>query len=262
MLTAYLDESGQEQEDWAFVAGFVGDDVAWRKLPPLWAEAIGPQRQHLHMAKLRFVKLSEMHMLRRAATVPAKCGLSPIVGAARFLDYADIIQNDEDASKYAAYVMCCKIVAVAAMKFMPPNERLEIVLERQDRYGWYAAAAFQDIIENAKEPQLLMDDGETSKLASWRFVEKSDTCLCEPADYLAYALTQLSRNSRSLKSRWTSPIIEATRQFGSSGALNRDVAKNVIVADKVKHVRSTLKQLRETILNAEAEHRESQKLNP
>jgi hypothetical protein len=44
MLTAYLDESGQEQDDWMFIAGFMGDDAAWQKFVPLWTKAIGPQR--------------------------------------------------------------------------------------------------------------------------------------------------------------------------------------------------------------------------
>jgi hypothetical protein len=90
VLTAYLDESGQEQDDWMFIAGYMGDDAAWQKLPELWAKAIGPQRQHLHMKELRFTKLAVQKMLARAALVPKKmrtnsdCGWGPLERLCRF----------------------------------------------------------------------------------------------------------------------------------------------------------------------------------
>lgn len=143
MLTAYLDESGQEQDDWMFIAGYMGDDAAWRKFPELWAKAIGPQRDHLHMNSLRFSKEPVRKMLKRAAVVPKECGLIPLLAGVRLKDYADLLSQGEDAFIHAAYVMCCKAVTVIAMKSLPENERLEIVFERQDRYGWYADQAFE-----------------------------------------------------------------------------------------------------------------------
>jgi len=55
MLTAYLDESGQETKGWMF-GWFPWNDEQWKQFVPLWKEALGPQRKHLHMADLRWKK--------------------------------------------------------------------------------------------------------------------------------------------------------------------------------------------------------------
>ncbi len=75
MITAYVDETGQEQTDWMCVAGFMGDDKAWKKFRPEWKAAIFP-RQHLHMKKLRFNRDSQRKMLKRAALVSKSCNWS------------------------------------------------------------------------------------------------------------------------------------------------------------------------------------------
>jgi hypothetical protein len=64
VFTAYLDESGQEQDDWMFVAGFFGPDDAWKNISKPWLEAIAP-RKHLHVKKQRFNKDSVRKMLER-----------------------------------------------------------------------------------------------------------------------------------------------------------------------------------------------------
>jgi len=232
VLTAYLDESGQEQDDWMFIAGFMGDDDAWRKFPELWAKAIGPQREHLHMKSLRFSKEPVRKVLARAALVPRECGLTPIVAGVRLKDYADMLKEPENTLIHAAYVMCCKAAVIFAMRGVPENERLEIVFERQDRYGWYATQEFQKIAKTTEHPQLLMADGKTSKLANWRFIDKKDTVLCEPADYLAYALLQNTRDRKSIKSRWTYPIIASHGNTGLSALLQPEHVKGVIIGQK------------------------------
>ena len=84
-----------------------------------------------------------------------------------------------------------------AMRVLPPGERLEVVFERQDEYAWLAEMEFDEIASTVTHPELLMEDGKTSKLANWRYIAKNQTVLCEPADYLAYALLQHSRNKNS-----------------------------------------------------------------
>ena len=255
VLTAYLDESGQEQDDWMFIAGYMGDDAAWQKVPALWLKAIGPQRQHLHMRDLRFAKESVRKMLKKAALVPKLCGLSPIVAGVRFKDYADVVAHfgPEDYLVHSAYVMCCKAAAIFAMRSLPPNERVEIVLERQDRYGWYAAEALQELSENAQHPEFLMEDGKTSKLASWRFISKSDTVLCEPADYLAYALLQHARNKTSIKSKWTYPIVAADPDGGAAALLQREHARGTILGAKKAQILKQIGDLKQLLLKADAE---------
>jgi hypothetical protein len=247
MLTAYFDESGQKQDDWMFIAGYVGDNAAWGRFPELWAKALGPQRAHLHMNRLRFIKLHEQRMLARAALVPKQCGLTPILVGARLKDYADMLTLEGDSLIHSAYIMCCKAAVFAALKIVPANERLEIVLERQDRYGLVAAQEIERISKSTEVPELLlMEDGKTSKLANWGFIEKKDSALCEPADYLAYAALQVARNKNSVKSRWTYPIIAADPKAGFSAAVQRETAKIVIASqrkDKILKTLETVKQM-------------------
>jgi hypothetical protein len=96
MFTAYVDESGQEQqENWMFVAGYVGPEEAWRKVESLWLTAIAP-RKHLHMKRLWFRRESERLMIQRVASVPKECGLTPIFGGVRQADYNDLITGSEE----------------------------------------------------------------------------------------------------------------------------------------------------------------------
>jgi hypothetical protein len=257
VLTAYL-ETGQEQDDWMFIAGYLGDDAGWEKFPDLWAKAIGPQRKHLHMKELRFTKLSVQKILAKAALVPKECGLIPIAAGVRFKDYADIILDERDSLIHAAYMQCCRAVTIFAMRALPENERLEIVFERQDQYGWLAELEFQKIASTMDQPQLLMADGKTSKLANWRFIEKKDTVLCEPADYLAYALLQHSRNKKSIKSRWTYPIIAAQPNSGAAALLQREHVGNVILGEKKETLLALLHSLKQRILDEEAKRKNSE----
>ena len=258
MLTAYLDESGQEQDDWMIIAGFMGDDAAWRKFPELWLKAIGPQREHLHMQSLRFSKRSVRRMLEKAALVPKECNLVPIIAVARLKDYADLLTQEEDKLIHAAYMMCCKTAAIIAMRSLPENERIEIVFERQDRYGWLAEQEFHRISKLTEHPELLMADGKTSKLANWRFVNKEDTVLCEPADYLAYALLQRARNPNSIKSQWTYPILDAHLKEGYSAAVLRETAKGVIMAQKKENIIKTIAHIKQIIMDEEAKRIKSE----
>ncbi len=258
MLTAYLDESGQEQDDWMFIAGYMGTDDAWGKFPVLWAEAIGPQRKHLHMKELRFTKLSIQKMLARAALVPKECGLIPIAAGVRLRDYADMLLTEADPLIHAAYMQCCRAVTIFAMRALPENERLEIVFERQDQYGWIAEMEFHRIASTTDHPELLMADGKTSKLASWRFIEKKDTVLCEPADYLAYALLQHARNKNSIKSRWTYLIVAANPKSGAAALLSRDHVRGIIIGEKKQTVLALIQRMKQMILDEEAKREKSE----
>jgi hypothetical protein len=251
VFTAYLDESGQEQDDWMFIAGYVGGEAAWGKFPGLWAKALGSQRTHLHMNRLRFIKLHEQRMLARAALVPKQCGLTPILVTSRVKDYADMLTLEGDGLIHAAYIMCCKAAVFAALRVVPSNERLEIVLERQDRYGLIAEQEIERISKSTEVPEvLLMEDGKTPKLANWRFIEKKDSVLCEPADYLAYAFLQYARNKTSVKSRWTYPIIAADPKAGFSAAVQRETAKIVIANQRKDKILKTLETVKRMLLES------------
>lgn len=99
-------------------------------------------------------------MLARAALVPKQRGLTPILATARLKDYADMLTLEGDSLSHAAYIMCCKIAVLAALRVVPANERLEIVLERQDRYGLLAAYEIERLSKSTEVPEvMLMEDG-------------------------------------------------------------------------------------------------------
>ena len=126
-------------------------------------------------------------------------------------------------------------------------------------YGHKFAKALelQKISETAQLPELLMEDGKTSKLASWRFINKDDTVLCEPADYLAYALLQHARDKNSLKSRWVYPIISAT-PGGFAGLVQREHASGVILGQKKEKIIQMLEDVKQLIKNEEAKRLKSE----
>ena len=205
VITAYLDESGQEQEDGRMViAGFAGNEDQWRGFATEWQKAIAP-RKHLHVTDLRFKKDRERHTLKRAGGLPEKFGLMPLAASIQFSDYSDLIVGTEDEHIYPGYLACLQILMIQVLKGLPEGETLEVVFEQQDRYFEITNMAMH-VFSMAQLPHWRLKDGR-SKLAKWGWVAKGYTLLTEPADYFAYALLQIFRDSSSTKAKWCSPIL-------------------------------------------------------
>jgi hypothetical protein len=226
VLTAYVDESGQEQKNWMFVAGFVGDDKQWTDTADAWKVAIAP-RKHLHMTRLRFKKDREKRMLERAGVVPGKCGLTPVLGGVRQSDYKDLIAGTREEKLMNGYICCCFAMVINTLRGIPPNERLEVVFERQDRYWWMTEIAMNVIASDRTNKEMLLPDG-TPKLANWRSVPKGSTPLTEPADYFAHALLQAWRDKNSVKSQWCKPILNAHGGEGFGAIMRRPTIRQII----------------------------------
>jgi hypothetical protein len=241
VLTAYVDESGQEQDDWMFMAGYYGTDAAWQCVAKEWPKALGPQRKHLHMNRLRFKLQSERKMLERLGAIPAACGLVPILGGVRVGDYRDLLKGTPNEVIMNGYVLCMWTMLVGALIHLPKGERLEVVFEQQNIYSKYAEVAIQVFVNNPPS-DVLMPDG-TPKLASWRWIPKESTSLLEPADYLCYSLAKMHREPGSRKDRWASPIRVNQEGQGFGGALTREEARAGIIGgleQKVKDVRRAM----------------------
>ncbi len=140
MLTAYLDETGHETKDWMFVAGFLGDRQQWKRLVPLWTEALG-QRKHLHMSDLRWNKRQTQQLLQRLGPIPDKCGLKPVVGGVRVKHYEDLLAGTPAQKLLKGYIVCIYPLVVNVLRAIPRNERLEIVFEQQSEYQPYTEMA-------------------------------------------------------------------------------------------------------------------------
>lgn len=60
MLSAYVDETGQEAKGLVIVAGFIGDADAWKKCAAEWPTGFsGSQRRSLHLSKWKFKHQTE-----------------------------------------------------------------------------------------------------------------------------------------------------------------------------------------------------------
>jgi hypothetical protein len=209
MLTAFVDETGQEQrEGFMFVAGYVGDEQVWRRVEEAWPSAIAP-RNHLHMNRLRFARESERKLLLRVARVAGECGLTPIFGGVRQADYIDLIEGSEEERRLAGYLICCFPLIIGTLRNIPKNERLEITFSRQDRYWPLAEIAVATIAKARYYPPILMSDGRP-KLAHWHAAPQQDEeALTEIADAFCYALLQAWRDKTSLRAKWCQPILDA-----------------------------------------------------
>jgi hypothetical protein len=226
VLTAYVDESGQEQDNWMFVAGFVGNDKHWSDTADAWRVAIAP-RKRLHMTTLRFKKDREKRMLERAGVVPEVCGLTPIFGGVRQSDYRDLIAGPREEKLMNGYICCCFAMVINTLRGIPPNERLEVVFERQDRYWWMTEIAMSVIASDRTSKDMLLPDG-TPKLASWKSVPKDSTPLTQPADYFAHALLQVWRDKHSIKAQWCKPILDANGGEGLGAIMRRPLIRHII----------------------------------
>lgn len=229
VLTAYVDESGQEQGNWMFVAGYVGNDEQWQRVGSEWRSAIA-NRQHLHLKELRWglKKEHDREMLKRAGAVPKSCGLTPILGGVRLSDYDDLIDGTREEKLLNGYICCCFAMVIQTLRGIPKDERLTIIFERQDLYWWMADIAMQVIANERSLPEMLTPDGKTPKLAAWKVVPKGSTVLTEPSDYFAYALLQNWRDKTSLKAEWCRPILEAHNYEGLGAIMKRDKIRETI----------------------------------
>jgi hypothetical protein len=209
MLTAFVDETTQEQrEGFMFVAGYVGDEPAWRRVEKCWLAAIAP-RDHLHMNRLRFARESERQMLLRVAAISKECGLTPIFGGVRQADYLDLVEGSEEERRLAGYLICVFPLIIGTLRNIPKNERLEITFSRQDRYWPLAELAVATIAKARYYPPILMSDGRP-KLAHWHAApQQSEEALTEIADAFCYALLQAWRDKKSRRAQWCKPILDA-----------------------------------------------------
>jgi hypothetical protein len=200
MLTAYLDETGRESKDYVFIAGHVGNEDQWKKFAEKWSAARG-KRNHIHLSSLRWANLRTKKLLAALGPIPSECGLVRVLGGVRVSDYADLIEGPRDKKALAGYYFALNGLVAQLIRWIPDNERVELVFENQDRYRDAAGRVMNDIAA------MLVNSRGLRKLAKWSFVPKGSTMLLEQADYFANALGHLYRDEDSKKVQWTSSIL-------------------------------------------------------
>jgi hypothetical protein len=203
VLTAYLDESGQESNDYVFIAGFLGNDDQWKQCASDWKIGLG-KRNGLHMKKLRWAYPKKIEpLLNRLGPIPYNCHLRPLLGGVRVSHYDDLVAGDIKRKIMAGYMAALYPLVIQMLKVVPSNERVEIIFEAQTTYEPFVNIMLENL--SKCDPQYLTAGG-IPKLANWKFVPKNSTVLTQPADYLAYAVTQAYRDENSQKAKLCAPI--------------------------------------------------------
>lgn len=216
MLYAYLDETGQETKDWVFIAGFLGTEEAWKRFVPAWRAGLRAKNS-LHVAELRFKKTKDKDLLARLGPIPVDCGLEPVMGGVRVSDYEDLLEDDFMRKMSCGYIAALFPLVIQVLKWLPADERLEIIFEEQEVYGWLANFVLQHATRMPFD--FMWTSSGIPKLAKWSFVPKGSTSLTEPADYFAYSLLQVYRDGNSRKAQWCMPILKSADKAGAIGAL-------------------------------------------
>jgi hypothetical protein len=166
-------------------------------------------------------------MLARAGGVPEQCGLTPIVGGVRYSDYSDLIAGSRAEKLLSGYVVCFGGMLINTLRGIPQDERLEVVFEEQPVHQRNNSIAMH-ALQNASTSEMRLPDGRP-KLANWRPVPKGATPLTEIADFFAYALFQVWRDSKSLKTSLCRPILDAYGGEGLGAILTRAKAREVVL---------------------------------
>jgi hypothetical protein len=248
MLTAYLDESGHEQRDWQFVAGFFGNDEQWGKFCPLWKQALG-QRKKLHMKELRWnhkhADRRVKKLLERLAPIPTACGLTPIVGGVRYGDYEDLVSDLPESKAFSGYVHCIYTLVLQTLRMVPATERIEFLFEDRGTYKEEVNQVFELPLRSDKLP-FTETIGGIPKIAKWGFIPKGTSILTDAGDYAAFAMHTNWTDPKSKKASWTRPLLQEIDNVGGVGAImKRDMIRRIMTATRwvsvSNHVDSTIK---------------------
>jgi hypothetical protein len=208
VIRAYLDETGQHERDFVFIAGHIGFDGQWNHFAQAWNAALGSQRKRLHMRHLRWSSDSTKKLLANLGPIPAECGLKRLVGGVRVADYEDLIPGPKAKKAVTGYACAVLAVGVTLMiGSIPESERYELIFERQDRYSLQARIALETLATNPN-PLFRNKNGQL-KIAKWSYAPNESTVLFDQADYLCYALAQKYKSPQSQRALWTASILES-----------------------------------------------------
>lgn len=214
MLYAYCDESGHERQDqFMFLAGFVGNEDQWKLNDKKWNESGGGEGFHTKNVVRKPTRAEPK--LARLSSVPLYCGLRPIVGGVRMSDYWDLVSGTQFERRAKGWCVALYPLVLETILFIPKNERVEFIFDEQCEYQPFAERAMEAISEFPNE-RLRTENG-SPKLASLRFVHRERTIRTQPADFLAFALRSFFREPQSDAARLTRPILDciaSSRRIG------------------------------------------------
>jgi hypothetical protein len=207
MLTAYVDECGQQSKGLVIVGGFIGHKEEWENLGLAWRSGfVGTQREHLHLAELRFKKESEKRLLAKLGPLPHSCGLKGISGSVDVSDYHHLIKGTVAELHGHGYALALVPLILAIRAAIPADETFELVFEEQQALGFYREKMLSLIAYILNRDPVVKGGFKRNQLAGWRSMAKGETQLLEPADFLCYHLSHKSSEPHSVRAVWTTPI--------------------------------------------------------
>lgn len=223
MIRAYLDETGQHERDFVFIAGHIGFEGQWSRFVQAWNAALGSQRKRLHLRDLRWSSDSTRKLLANLGPIPAECGLKRLVGGVRVADYDDLIPGPKAKKAVTGYA--CAVLAVGVTLLIgsiPEGEQYELFFERQDRYSLQGRIALETLSEDPN-PTFRNKHGQL-KIANWSYAPSESTMLFDQADYLCYALAQKHKAPGSQRALWTASILDS----------NTDTIGRIMTRDEIR----------------------------
>jgi len=201
VLTAYLDESGHESKGFIIMAGFLGDAVQWTNCELSWKAALG-NRKHLHMQDLRWSKPERVkRLLDVLGPVPHSAPLQALVSTVNIADIEDLLDGTQMQKLMKGYFLTLLGTIHLIASGIPPEETFKLVLEAQNEYAYGVHQTFLGTRD-------MLTPSGARKLISVEFVDKDQSCLTEPSDFLAYAILQQHRDPGSEKARLCAPILK------------------------------------------------------
>jgi hypothetical protein len=210
MLTAYLDESGQEKPGFVTVSGFIGKEDQWKQLANEWPKGFeGSQRKSLHIKTFKFRHESERRLLANLGPIPRACGLRRIAGSVDVRDYHDLVKGTVAEVHAQGYALAMWPLIQAIEDAVPTTESYKLVFEEQQALGFYRNKWLEFIsFSLSHPPRGAKNVRKRPKLIGWETIVKGQSFLCEPADYLCYHLAHKAEDPKSVRTEWTAPIME------------------------------------------------------
>jgi|GEM_PF-2328677 len=208
MLTAHLDETGQQGRGLVIVGGFIGTDEQWDDLAHEWPKGFeGSQRKSLHLRQISFKRDSDKALLDKLGPIPQACGLKRISGSVNVADYFDLVEGTVAELHAHGYALAVLPLILAIEATIPNDEVYRLVFEEQTSLGFYRNKILDLIAYTLSHPPKEERHAKRPRLIEWRTAAKDATQLCEPSDYLCYHLAHNSFDPSSRRSVWTKPIM-------------------------------------------------------
>jgi hypothetical protein len=223
---AYLDETGiHDPDNSCIIAGFLGTDEQWNQFDVEWKKGLG-KRKSLHMKELRWNKPKRITaLLQRLGRIPDSCGLERIMGIVRGNDYEDLVPRSPLIRLIASpYMMAMQPCILQTIKYVPQDEGVHFIFERQDRYSPFAH--FPETFYGQE-----FKDKEGNPRVTVTYVEKGFTRRTEPADYLASEMAQCDIDNSSFKAEAGRSILGDSMMIGAR--ISRDQIRVITMLAKM-----------------------------